>query len=367
MTQVFISYAREDFMLAESIAAKVQLAGYSVFYDRERITPGQDPDSAIEEAIHQCVLFIFLATSNSIAAGRYALTELVIAKERWPAITANVLGVIVDTTIERAAPPYLTAAAAPLRPQGDVATEVRREALRRLRMLGVQPVRRAAEATQPRPVKGTESAATAPGSRRSTVLTPAHREAFARASGLGVTPSCSTSVATGNLLSASEVHILNLLATTTLEAGRPVRLRSLFRVHPDNQALLERLVHAALLRCYDSGDETDYCLLQRSAFAHVDARHRTTVNAGIATLAATLREHQRFSRDRLWPLEAMARKLGTHQDRTGILLLYAQQYLDGASPLGFSEGLPTQVKLSDQILASESLGPYVIEPDGQHR
>lgn len=304
MTQVFISYAREDFKLAESIAAKLQVSGYSVFYDRSKIAPGQDPDLLIEEAINRCVLFVFLATSNSIAAGRYTLTELLIAKERWPAITANVLGVIVDSAIERDVPPYLTAASAPLRPQGDVATEVRREALKRLRKLGAHPV------------------SGAPGA--------------------------------SNALSQLEREILIKVARETLTAGRLATLRALKGTRLEFEEAVEHLLQTLLIRQWDS----DYCLLQRRAFAHLPGDYARTINEDMEQLILALRERQALSRDRMWPLEAIAKDVRKHQRHVAVLLLYAQQYVTGAAPSGLDSGLPTQVTLSESIFRPQVLTPF---------
>ncbi|MGE0664742.1 MAG: TIR domain-containing protein [Hyphomonadaceae bacterium] len=64
MTDVFISYAREDAAQAERIARGLEAAGLSVFWDNE-IPPGQTWADYIETKLNQCAAAIVLWSSNS--------------------------------------------------------------------------------------------------------------------------------------------------------------------------------------------------------------------------------------------------------------------------------------------------------------
>lgn len=64
MTDVFISYAREDVGQAERIARGLEAMGLSVFWDNE-IPPGQTWADYIETQLNQCAAAIVLWSANS--------------------------------------------------------------------------------------------------------------------------------------------------------------------------------------------------------------------------------------------------------------------------------------------------------------
>jgi uncharacterized membrane protein YhaH (DUF805 family) len=64
MTDVFISYAREDAAHAERIASGLETMGLSVFWDNE-IPPGQTWADYIETKLNQCAAAIVLWSANS--------------------------------------------------------------------------------------------------------------------------------------------------------------------------------------------------------------------------------------------------------------------------------------------------------------
>jgi uncharacterized membrane protein YhaH (DUF805 family) len=64
MTDVFISYAREDAAQADRIARGLEAAGLSVFWDNE-IPPGQTWADYIEGKLNQCAVAIVLWSANS--------------------------------------------------------------------------------------------------------------------------------------------------------------------------------------------------------------------------------------------------------------------------------------------------------------
>jgi len=73
MTDIFLSYAREDIAKAEAIARALELEGWSVWWDRT-IPAGKDFDQVIEEAIDnaKCVVVLWSAVS---VASRWVKTE----------------------------------------------------------------------------------------------------------------------------------------------------------------------------------------------------------------------------------------------------------------------------------------------------
>jgi len=63
---IFISYAREDEVAARRVVATLQAAGCDVWYDRERLKPGQYwPDELEDEVTTRCGLFLSLISNTT--------------------------------------------------------------------------------------------------------------------------------------------------------------------------------------------------------------------------------------------------------------------------------------------------------------
>ena len=103
-------HASEDKDVAEPIQVALASAGYTVFYDRESLPPGGDYHARIRSAIAECDLFIFLISPESIKAGKFTLTELKFARERWPSPVGRVLSVNLHNLAANKLPPYSSAA-----------------------------------------------------------------------------------------------------------------------------------------------------------------------------------------------------------------------------------------------------------------
>ena len=67
--KVFISYAKEDIDLAESVAIRLQQAGQSVFFDRSDIPTSSSFDAIVREQIARADFLVFLASPDSLAQG----------------------------------------------------------------------------------------------------------------------------------------------------------------------------------------------------------------------------------------------------------------------------------------------------------
>ncbi len=120
---IFISYSSQDAALAEQLAHRLRGEGHTVFFDRESLPPGEAYDRRIREAVQGCDRFVFLLSVDSIGPGSYALSELAMARERWPVPAGHVLPVAVGPVDYDALPPYLGALTV-FRPSGDVVAEV---------------------------------------------------------------------------------------------------------------------------------------------------------------------------------------------------------------------------------------------------
>jgi hypothetical protein len=120
---VFVSYASEHKAIAERVALSLRSRGYVVFFDKDDLPPGASYDDRIQRAIESCSAFVFLISPEALAAGRYTLTELKFARDRWPNPSKFVLPVMVAKTELADVPEYLKAVTI-LEPHGNVAAEV---------------------------------------------------------------------------------------------------------------------------------------------------------------------------------------------------------------------------------------------------
>jgi TIR domain len=72
-TKIFLTYASDDKPIAESMAFSLRARGYTVFFDRDDLPPGQSFDQQIERAINDSDFYIFVISADSVAEGRYTL------------------------------------------------------------------------------------------------------------------------------------------------------------------------------------------------------------------------------------------------------------------------------------------------------
>ena len=121
--KIFLSFASPDRSDAERIQLALLGAGHEVFFDEASLAPGSDYNSRIRKAINECQVFVFLISPNSVGHGRYAQTELKLAKAKWPKPWGFILPVIIRPTAYDLIDPYL-ASVTVLEPRGNVAAEV---------------------------------------------------------------------------------------------------------------------------------------------------------------------------------------------------------------------------------------------------
>jgi len=81
----FISYVSEQSELAREIALALRGEGHDVFLDRSQLPEGDAYNARIRQAIRDCDLLVFLVSPEALSAGRYTLTELKFAEEKWTA------------------------------------------------------------------------------------------------------------------------------------------------------------------------------------------------------------------------------------------------------------------------------------------
>jgi hypothetical protein len=134
--KIFLSHPSEERDVAERLNLALVQRGHDVFFDRADLEPGREYDQAIANAIAESELFVFLITPGSVKPGRYTLTELKLAQERWPHPDGRVLPVMLRTTDYAVIPNYLRAVDI-LTPEGEPVAETVHEVQRLVRSHGL--------------------------------------------------------------------------------------------------------------------------------------------------------------------------------------------------------------------------------------
>jgi hypothetical protein len=123
MMRVSLSYPSEYKAIAEPIAFSLRSRGHKVFLDRDDLPAGQTYDDQIREAINLSDVFVYLITPESVTPGRFTVTELSWARQKWGTADQRVLPVMVKKTDMASVPSYLKSVTI-LEPAGNVSAEV---------------------------------------------------------------------------------------------------------------------------------------------------------------------------------------------------------------------------------------------------
>jgi TIR domain len=126
---VFLSYSSSQSEAATRIELALKGDGYSVFRDRSVLPPGESFDARIRAAIEDSDLLVFLISRESVSPGRYTLTELRCAEQKWGHPAGRVLPVFAEPTPKETIPAFLRAVTI-LQPRGDIAADVAAEVAR---------------------------------------------------------------------------------------------------------------------------------------------------------------------------------------------------------------------------------------------
>lgn len=146
--KLFITYASDDRPIADELAVRLRTEGHVVFMDKDNLPEAEGYDAAIREGIADCDVYVFLISPNSLKAGRYTLTEMKLARERFPNPHGRVLPVMIAPTPFSDVPAYLGAVTV-LQPEGNIVAETvarigemraRRQRLLWLRIAGLAGV-----------------------------------------------------------------------------------------------------------------------------------------------------------------------------------------------------------------------------------
>lgn len=117
-----MSYASEQRDFADTLQLSLASRGHSVFFDRDDLPEGATFESQIEKGLNESDLFVFLISPDSVKAGRFTLTELKLARAKWPVPDGRVLPVMIVPTPMSDVPAYLKAVTI-LEPTGSASAE----------------------------------------------------------------------------------------------------------------------------------------------------------------------------------------------------------------------------------------------------
>lgn len=98
--------------------------GHTVFLSRKSALPALEYRELIKDEITSAELFVFFISPPSVQKGRYTLTELRLAKEKWRDPSGYVLPVMSEETEMESLPKYLRQGVTILRPEGNFETDV---------------------------------------------------------------------------------------------------------------------------------------------------------------------------------------------------------------------------------------------------
>ena len=121
--KIFLSHPSSAAPAVREVDMALRTEGHTVFFDETDLPAGEGYHDKIRQAIRDCDLFIFFITPDSVAAGKYTLTELKIATDRWENPVDRILSVMLEKT-PFASIPAAARAVTLLTPVGNVAAEV---------------------------------------------------------------------------------------------------------------------------------------------------------------------------------------------------------------------------------------------------
>ncbi|MEM0987029.1 MAG: toll/interleukin-1 receptor domain-containing protein [Pseudomonadota bacterium] len=105
--KIFVSYASARRDEAEPVALSLLSRGYDVFFDKDDLPAGQTYHDQISSAIKASDLMVFMVSPESVTGGRYTVSELKFARQKWPTPKGRVLPVMLTPTPIDDIPAYL--------------------------------------------------------------------------------------------------------------------------------------------------------------------------------------------------------------------------------------------------------------------
>ncbi|NIS70313.1 MAG: TIR domain-containing protein [Proteobacteria bacterium] len=140
--KIFLSYSSKQQALAEQICLALEQSGHHVFFDKKSLRAGGNFRKKIRDELDQSEMFVFLISPDSVSSKSYTMSELDIAREKWPRPEDHILPVMAVATNLEIVPPYLKAVSI-LEPKGEIVEAVSRTVDSWSPMVEVDPVEEA--------------------------------------------------------------------------------------------------------------------------------------------------------------------------------------------------------------------------------
>lgn len=122
--KIFLCHAHADRAVAEEIAQALKNDGHVVFFDKDSLPPAGDYNEQILKAIEASDRFIFLISRNALAEGKFTLSELAFARERFPNAEGAVFPILIDTGVPMTDVPAYLRSVHILQVEGNAPVEV---------------------------------------------------------------------------------------------------------------------------------------------------------------------------------------------------------------------------------------------------
>lgn len=107
MATIFLSYANEDFDVAQKIFFALNNLNHKVFFDKQSLQIGEEYNSIITDNIRKSDFIIFLVSPEFCSFGSYCMTELKVVQQNWPVPKGKIFPVIVRETSFEIIPNYI--------------------------------------------------------------------------------------------------------------------------------------------------------------------------------------------------------------------------------------------------------------------
>ena len=99
MTDAFVSYSHLDREFAVQLNSALTNAGKTIWIDEADIPSGSRWAEDLRMAIEDADTFVFVISPDSVAEGRYSLTELTFARSKWNSPNGRVLPIMLLRTV----------------------------------------------------------------------------------------------------------------------------------------------------------------------------------------------------------------------------------------------------------------------------
>ena len=123
MAYIFLSYAHEDFDLAQKLFFALSNLKHKVFFDKESLQVGDEYNFNIIDSIRKSDLSVLLLSPDYFSENSYCKTELKIIQTNWPVPAGKVFPVMARETTYDMIPNYISSVTI-LKSQGNLVAEV---------------------------------------------------------------------------------------------------------------------------------------------------------------------------------------------------------------------------------------------------